>query len=145
MARDKMAFARRQRAILLQRLKKGEIVPLHYTTRVFSHLQTITRSLMSAMDFIGGTQIDARRSTLSTTSPDDVRALLRATTDFLTGDSFRFTAEESQNLVLHGNAGACRNRRPALQVNQFLIAAALLGGRAPEHVGCSCSLAPQLA
>ena len=105
MGRDKMAFARQQRGPLLQRVQSGEIVPLHYCSRVFAHVGAVTRTLYSALDFVGGTQIDARRDRLHSTSPDDIRALVRSVVDFLTGDSFRFSAEESKYLVVHDNSG----------------------------------------
>ncbi len=105
MGRDKMAFASHQRPLLLQRVRSGAVVPTHYTSRVVAHISTVLSVLASAADYIGGTLVDAGRSSLRPTAPGDVRALLRAINDCLTGETFRFTAEESRYLVSHSSQG----------------------------------------
>ena len=103
MGRDKMAFAQKQRPKLLQRVRNGRIIPNFYSRTIIGNLVAVYRTMSSALDFIGGTQIDASRSKLHHGSPSDTTALLKAITDFICGDCFRFSAEESQFLVVHGS------------------------------------------
>lgn len=105
MGRDKIAFAAQRRLILLEKVRSGTIVPSFYATQVIYDIGAIMRTLTSALDFIGGTMIDARRLVLQSTHANDIRMLLRSITDVVVGDCFQFSAEESSYLVLHSNQG----------------------------------------
>lgn len=97
--RDKLEFAIERRADLLERVERGEIFPETYTQRMLELINTSFRHVLSALGFVAGAEIDARRVSMVPCPSSDAAELLTTVVDFIVGATFRLSEAESKHFL----------------------------------------------